>query len=321
MKLFGRLLNPVLTFIGIQLAWVLVVGFWLYWFFGRHRELRALAEKYSPELLQGSIDWIILVEGLLLLGLILAGVYVLFVYWKRQSDFYREQKAFISQMSHELRSPLASLKLHLETIGLRHMEPQQLEQFVQIMLEDTSRLEKLINNLLNANRLEQRGLRLTLRTRNLSQLISDFLEKQRPNLPQDVELNLNLTPDLNIRLDQESIEMLLRNLLENAVLHGEGAVRIDVTLTRENNHALLQFSDNGQGIAKPEQKKVFRMFYRSKGQSEPSRGTGLGLFIVRGVVLLHKGKIWLKSAAGEGTTFFIRLPLAPDGDQQRSNNP
>jgi len=317
MKVFGRLINPILAFIGIQVAWILVVGFWLYWFFGRHRELRALAEKYSPELLQGSLDWFILVEGLILLGLILAGVYVLFLYWKRQSDFYREQKAFISQMSHELRSPLASLKLHLETIGMRRMEPQKLEQFVQIMLEDTARLEKLINNLLNANRIEQRGLRLTLRTRNLSRLVAEYLEKQRQNLPQDVELQLDLIPDLQVRLEQESIEMMLRNLLENAILHAEGQIRIRVTLKRENNHALLSFADNGCGIAKPEQKKIFRMFYRSKRAGDVSRGTGLGLFIVRGVVLLHKGKIKLESEAGKGATFHIHLPLAPYGEREK----
>ena len=104
------------AFVGIQLAWIVVVVGWLYWFLGRHRELRAIAEKYSPELLNQGPDWVILVEGLVLLVAILVGVYVIFLFWSRQAALLREQKLFISQVTHELKSPLASLQLHLETI-------------------------------------------------------------------------------------------------------------------------------------------------------------------------------------------------------------
>src|SRR5512145_2641997 len=116
MKLFRRFINPVFAFIGIQLAWLLVVIFWIYWFMGKHRQLRALAEKYSPELLRGGADWFILGEGLLLLVAILVGVYVIFLFWRRQAALYSDQRNFIAQISHELKSPLASLQLHLETI-------------------------------------------------------------------------------------------------------------------------------------------------------------------------------------------------------------
>ncbi|MEJ2700424.1 MAG: sensor histidine kinase, partial [Desulfuromonadales bacterium] len=103
MKLVRRLINPLAAFIGIQLVWILVVVCWIYWFMGSHQKLRTLAEKYRPELLQGGIDWFILVEGLVLLVAILVGVYVIFVYWQRQSALLQAQRNFIAQVTHELK--------------------------------------------------------------------------------------------------------------------------------------------------------------------------------------------------------------------------
>ncbi len=138
MKWLKRIFNPLMAFIGIQLAWVLVVIVWLNWFLGNHRELRQLAEKYSPELLVGGPDWLILTEGLLLLVSILVGVYVIFLYWKKQSALVREQRHFISQVTHELKSPLASLQLHLETIRRHQPPPEKLAVFLETMLSDAT---------------------------------------------------------------------------------------------------------------------------------------------------------------------------------------
>ncbi len=309
MKFFGRLLNPLVALIGIQLAWLLVVGFWLYWFLGSHRKLRAVAERYSPELLQGGRDLIILVEGLILLVLILAGVYVLFLYWNRQVHLYRAQRDFIAQMTHELKSPLASLQLHLETLQLRRPEPAQLEGFVQTMLEDTDRLRGLIDNLLSANRLDQKGLRLTLRPCDFSAYVADYLEQRRAGFPADGSLELDIEAGLVAPIETESFDMVLRNLLENAILYADGPPRVRVRLWGEGRHCHLTFADQGRGVELREQKKVFRIFYRVRRSGETIRGTGLGLFIVRAMVLRHKGKVWLESAGpGQGTTFHILLP-------------
>lgn len=317
MKFFGRILNPLVALIGIQLAWVLVVVFWIYWFLGSNRKLRAVAERYSPELLQGGLDWIILVEGLLLLVVILAGVYVLFLYWNRQVHLYRAQRDFIAQMTHELKSPLASLQLHLETIRLRRPEPPQLDSFVKTMLEDTDRLHGLINNLLSANRLDQKGMRLTLRPCDFSSFLSGYFEERRETLPAEASLQLEIEEGLFARIDPESFEMVLRNLLENAVLYADGPPRIRVSLRGEGRFCHLTFADQGRGIERREQKKVFRIFYRVRRSGETIRGSGLGLFIVRAMVLRHKGKVWLESAgAGKGTSFHIQLPRIDRNDRR-----
>lgn len=309
MKFLRSLLNPLIIFIGIQLAWIIVVVFWIYWFLKSNRKLLALAEKYSPELLQSRLDWLVMVEGLILLAAILAGVYVIFIYWKRQSSLAREQRDFISQVSHEFKSPLASLQLHLETIRLRRPGPDQMETFLDTMLDDTDRLRNLVDNLLSANRLEQKKIRLDLIIGNLSQHVEDFFSSKRPTLPLGSQLITDITPDLYARIDPVAMSMVLRNLLENAVLYSDGPPDITLTLKAEGNWCHLSISDHGRGIGKRERKKVFRMFYRVRKPDETIRGSGLGLFIVRAFIWRHKGKVWLESdGAGKGTTFHILLP-------------
>jgi len=316
MRLFRRFINPVFAFIGIQLVWILMVIFWIYWFMGKHRQLRSLAERYSPELAQGGMDWFILVEGLLLLAAILAGVYVIFLYWRRQAALYHAQRDFIAQVSHELKSPLASLQLHLETIRRRRPPAEKMDTFLDTMLADTDRLDRLIDNLLTANRLERRGMKLSLRPRDLSAFVTGYFRPRQYALPQAGRMELALEPGLHARIDAEALETVLRNLLENALLYSSGTPQITVNLRREEQDAHLTITDCGRGLDKREQKRVFQMFYRVRQTGETIRGSGLGLFIVRAVVRLHKGKVWAESGGvGQGTTFHILLPLCEMEDR------
>ncbi len=319
MKSLRRFVNPVIAFIVIQLAWVLVVVCWVAWFLKSHHKLLTLAERYHPELLQSRLDWLLLVEGLILLGVILAGVYVIFVYWRRQANLYLAHRNFLSQVSHELKSPLASLQLHLETIRLRRPAPERLAGFLDTMLQDTGRLRNLVDNLLAANRLEQRWPGLDLRPGDLSQQIIRFLQQQRPGLPPETNLQIDITPNLWARFEPASLETALRNLLENAVLYSDDPARIQVDLHGDREHCHLVFRDQGRGIDLKEQKKVFRMFYRGRRNGESLPGSGLGLFIVRAIVWRHKGQIWLKSGGpGRGTAVHIRLPRLTTPEQEHS---
>lgn len=319
MKLFRRFINPVFAFIGIQLLWLLMVIFWVYWFMGKHRQVRALAERYSPELAQRGADWIILIEGLLLLAAILAGVYVIFLYWQRQAALYRAQRDFIAQVSHELKSPLASLRLHLETIRRRRPPAQKMEIFIDTMLADTDRLGGLIDNLLAASRLEQKGMKLSLRPVDLSTFVTHYFRPRQYALPQAAKMELAIAPGLHARIDSDAMETVFRNLLENALLYSSGTPEITIGLQREKGFAHLSFADRGRGLDKKEQKKVFQMFYRVRRSDENIRGSGLGLFIVRAIVRLHHGKVWAESEGpGEGTTFHILLPLSAEEEGEAS---
>ena len=309
LKLFGRIINPLIALIGIQLAWVLVVLVWIRWFLGNQQTLRAVAERYSPEFLDNNLNWFLLAEGLLLLILILVGAYVIFLYWRRQVALYREQKKFISQVTHELKSPLASLQLHLETIKRRKPSPGKLDEFVDTMLSDTRRLHGLINNMLTANRLELKGPRLLLKKSNLSNFVQHYFNENGKKLPSDTELKTDIEPNLYSRFEAESLEIVLRNILENAVVYSDGPARIRVSLSADDHRCHLVVTDQGRGLDEVERKKVFRMFYRAERGNERIPGTGLGLFISRAIIARHRGKIRIESAGpGQGCSVHITLP-------------
>lgn len=310
MKLFKKLFHPFITFITIQIVWILLLVFWIYWFLGRHQQFKELAASYQAEWLPDKADWLILTEGILLLVAILIGVYVIFLYWRRQASLNRAQRHFINQVTHELKSPLASIQLHLETIQMRQPSPEQLDQFLKLMQTDSDRLNGLINNLLTAGRVEHKGSKLNLQKENLSAFVEQYLIIKRDEFPEQGSLTWDITPDLFVRFEAESIETVLRNLLENALLYVSEAPVVTVTLKQEGNVAHLNFSDQGHGIPQQYRKKVFRMFYRIKRSDKTIRGSGLGLFIVRNVVRLHRGKVWIESpGTGCGTIFHIVLPL------------
>jgi two-component system, OmpR family, phosphate regulon sensor histidine kinase PhoR len=308
MKRLSRFVNPFIALIGIQLIWVLVVVFWVVWFIRSHVQWRAVAERISPDLLQNEIEWFILVEGLLLLVAILAGVYIIFLYWRRQAVLYKAQKDFIAQVSHELKSPLASLQLHLETIRRRRPSPEKMEVFLDTMLSDTERLGTLINNLLATSRLEHRGPKAPIYSGNLSEFTANYFTRHRYSLPKAGQLEMDIDPELHVRFDVESLETVFRNLLENALLYAVGPPKIRIALRREGKKAHFTLSDEGRGIPAEEKEKVFRMFYRLRQHGETIRGSGLGLFIVRAIVRLHRGRVWIESRE-KGTSIHILLPL------------
>jgi signal transduction histidine kinase len=304
-----KIFNPVMALIAVQLVWITIVVFWIYWFVGKHREFRQLAEKYRPELLGRGFNWPVMVEGLLLLVVVLVGVYVIFVYWNRQSKLYAKQRDIISQVTHELKSPLASIQLHLETIRLRRPAEDKLDAFVGTMLSDTDRLHYLINNLLMAARLEQRRKPAERRLTDISAMLTEYVERERINLPQGGSITMEAEPALKLLVDPEEMGMVLRNLFENAVLYSPGSPEIAVRLRRVGNSVRLTIQDKGRGLDKSELKNVFEMFYRVHPTGENVRGTGLGLYIVDTIISSYGGKVSVESAGlGQGCTFIITLP-------------
>ncbi|MDD2308002.1 MAG: HAMP domain-containing sensor histidine kinase [Desulfuromonadaceae bacterium] len=311
MKLLRRIFHPIMALIAIQLVWITAVVFWIYWFIGKQREFRELAEKYRPELLGQGANWPVMVEGLVMLVLILIGVYVIFVYWKRQSNLYLQQRNIISQVTHELKSPLASIQLHLETIRLRKPTEERLDSFVGIMLADTERLHYLINNLLMAARLEQRRKLSDRRMTDLTQLVNEHVERERGTLPQGGSISFEAAVGLKALVDPEEMGMVVRNLFENAVLYSPQSPEISVRLVKNGAWLQLSVQDHGRGLDKKEQKRVFDRFYRVQPPGDNVRGTGLGLYIVESVIKGYGGAVGVTSdGPGKGCTFTVKFPAA-----------
>ena len=312
MKLFRRIFHPLITFIGVQLLWVFLLVSWIYWFLGRHQQLKELADRYQAEWLPDTTDWFILAEVIVLLVAILIGTYVIFMFWRRQAALNRAQRHFINQVTHELKSPLASIQLHLDTIEMRQPEGEKLQDFVKLMQTDTERLGGLINNLLTAGKLEHKDSSLNRQYGNLSRAIEEYLQHKQPFFRTgNGKLEWKIEPGLMVNFDRDLIETVLRNLLENAVLYADGPPSVTVKLHRDGRLAHLSLADQGRGIDPKYSKKVFKMFYRIRRGDRTVRGSGLGLFIVRHAIRRHGGKVWLKSAGpGFGSTFHLTLPLA-----------
>ncbi|WP_460596844.1 sensor histidine kinase [Geomonas sp. Red276] len=308
--------KPLIVLIGIQTMWVVVVVFWIYWFIGRSKQFRDLALRYKPELVSHGLEWVVLVEGLLMLLAILVGVYVIFVYWRRQAKLYLQQRSYISQLTHELKSPLASIQLHLETVKLRDLPKDKLDGFIDTMLSDTDRLNVLTSNLLMATRIEFRQLGEKAKRIDFSKFLADYLEQKRADLPEGGRLTAEVEGGIGAVIDAEAMEMAIRNLLENALLYSPAAPEIKVSLRRQGKQCVLEVQDNGKGLRKNELDKIFDIFYRVRTAGENIRGTGLGLYIVKSVVNAHNGKITVESEGlGKGCTFRIVLPLT--GRQQK----
>jgi len=311
MRSIKNIFSPITTLIIVQVLWIGIVVLWVIWFLGRHNELRKLVEQYRPERVPPHIDWPVLTAGIVMLALVLVGLYVIFIYWKRQSRLYAEQKTFISQITHELKSPLASIQLHLETIRLRRPPAEMMERFVDTMLADTERLNNLISNFLMAAKLEQRSREASLSRTDLSSFVRNCVDDFRKNLQDDSPLSVEIEPEIHAEIDAEEIQMAIRNLLENAFLYSAAAPEVRVTLCRSGKNCILTVRDNGRGIDRKEMDNIFRMFYRVRLSGETIKGTGLGLYIVKSVVRRHNGKVSVASdGPGKGTVFTITLPAA-----------
>lgn len=310
MRLHRRISNPVIALVAVQLIWVVMVLYWVNWFMGRNRLWEELAARYSPELLTRVEGWSTLVQGLLLFALILVGVYTLFIFWRRQLRLYQQQREFITQVTHELKSPLASIQLHLETIRLRRLEPERLENFVDTMLDDTRRLHSQIDNLLLAARLEQIRRNTEPRQLDLTTFIQRYIDENLVRLPPGTRIEQHLQPGLHTVAEAEELGTVLRNLLENAVLYSNGVPELELTLARKGRFAEIRVKDNGRGLEKEELPRIFRRFYRVEQPDERIRGTGLGLYIVQSVIEGGGGKVWVESdGPGCGCTFVLQLPL------------
>lgn len=300
---------PLTTIVLATILWITLMILWIVWFVGNRNEYRDLVARYQPELLSHVSGWFTMVQGILLLILILAGMYAIFIFWKRQADLYIRQTDALAQITHELKSPLASIRLHLETIQMRNLEREKLARFVDTMLADTDRLETMITNLLMTARLERKKREIHPKPVDFSRFVGEMLERFRKKLPEGALLTERIEEGIRVSIDQESMETAVRNLLENAVRYSPDGIEITVTLARIDGHCRLTVEDRGIGIDQADLRKIFRIFYRVRTPGEHVRGSGLGLYIVRSVVTDHGGKVWAASGGrGRGSRFVIQLP-------------
>lgn len=228
----------------------------------------------------------------------------------------RRQDTFIDSVTHELKSPLASLQLCLETLGREGLEEEARQKLRRMMFEDVDRLRAFIDDVLEANRLSYaRPGMLNLSDVPLSELVERCAQAVRVRQKlEPEEVLIDVSPDLVVTTDRAALEIVLNNLIDNAAKYSERPARVAVVARRESDKKLcLEVSDNGIGIDRQNLKRVFHRFYRVEDQEvRERRGTGLGLFVVWALVKELGGDVQAFSEGrGRGTTMRVELPVSP----------
>jgi hypothetical protein len=305
------LYHPVTIFLSIQVLWILLMVIWIRWYIEKHAQFRAMAQKLRTQVEVDGSGWLPLLEGGLLLALILAGVTVIFIYWNKQHRLNQMQRAFVSNVTHELKSPVASIQLALETMALRDLSEDRRRDFIAMMLDDTERLSTLIDRILGAARIEKKRDRYRLETVSMRHFLEEVLAEDRHLYEKDGRVIVfEKGRDARVAIDRSAMRVVLANLLENAACYSPQNSKIRLRLHRDLGSCRLDVIDSGDGIRGKDLKNVFKMFWRgSEEKASRVRGTGLGLYIVRNIVKDHRGKVWASSQGmGRGSTFSVRLP-------------
>ena len=303
--------HPVTVFLSIQILWILLMVVWIWWYIEKNTQLRAMAERLRTHVEVTGFGWMPMLVGALLLTLILAGATVIFIYYLKQHRLNKMQRSFVSNVTHELKSPVASIQLALETMALRDLSDDRKREFVSMMLDDTERLTTLIDRILGAARIEKMRGRYTLEPVSMRHFLEEFLAEDRHLYEKDGRvILLEKGRDARVAIDRPAMRVVLGNLIENAARYSPRDSNIRIRLHRDLRSCRLDITDNGDGIRSKDLKNVFKMFWRSEEEhGSRVRGTGLGLYIVRNIVRDHRGKIWASSQGiGRGSTFSVRLP-------------
>lgn len=254
----------------------------------------------------------LLVLGVLSL-VVVTGVLVMFsIFLAREILEVRRQDSFIDSVTHELKSPLASLKLCLETLGRPGLGEDQRQALRDMMMDDVDRLSSFIDDVLQASRLSHDRVGLDVSEVRIDDVVDRCIENvvHRHRLDRS-SVRTEVDPSLAISTDQAAIEIVIRNLLDNAVKYSGDHVDVAVrAATDENGGAFIEVEDRGIGIPQKDLKRVFHRFYRVPGEGVRSRrGTGLGLFVVSALVRNMGGRVEAHSdGPAEGTTIRVRFP-------------
>jgi signal transduction histidine kinase len=257
---------------------------------------------------------ILLFLGAILALVIIAGMVLNTIFLVREIRRNAQHDAFINAVTHELKTPVASIRLYLETLQTRAVDEAKRAEFYRIMLEDSDRLLGTIEQVLRTGRVGHESRSLHLVPVDLRHVVEDCLARAR-TLYHLEECGLEFRPGSPIEVlgDVEEVRAAVSNLIDNAVKYSTGEVKVTVeTAPVDGKFAAVRVIDHGAGIPKAELKQIFKRFYRVAGpQTSRVKGTGLGLYIVRSVAKRHGGRAWAESEGpGQGSTFVLQLPLA-----------
>jgi two-component system, OmpR family, sensor histidine kinase SenX3 len=270
-----------------------------------------------------NVGWIILNRreavllffGVIFFAAIIGGMIVNTSFLVREIRRNEQHDSFINAVTHELKTPIASIRLYLETLQRRELDEEQKQKFYKLMLLDSDRLLGTVEQVLAAGQSGHKSSAVYRTDVDLENLVRECMDLARSRHHLDAA-GLRYEPGANgagikVQGDPEELRTAVSNLLDNAIKYSVGNVDVSVSLeTPDEKHVELKVRDRGVGIPSDELKRIFRRFYRVRGRTSARvKGTGLGLFIVRSIAKTHGGKVFAESAGeGRGTTVTLELP-------------
>lgn len=308
-------IHPVFIFIFSIVALATSLFLYIYWYVEVSVGLNSVVRKFNLDSAQflELQTWVVILVLSILVGIILVGIFTIFVYNQKTYQLYRLQHNFINNFTHELKTPVTSLKLLLETLSRHTLSREDQLKYFSYMINDVRRLSDNINQILDLASIESKSFGGEFVLVNIAQTVEEFYSNNR-HLFQNCKINIHHPLDCSYfhSIDLSLFEMLLMNLTTNAIKYNESPEpEIDITFQPYRSKLHVRFADNGIGLKKPEIKKIFKKFYQiGRSDDRSAKGSGLGLHLAQSIARLHKGKVFADSSgSGQGSVFTLVLPL------------
>ena len=246
-------------------------------------------------------------EGSTFLALILFGAVFVFRATRRQIRFSHQQHNFMMAVTHELKTPIAVAQLNLETLQKHRLDEEKQQKLINNTLQEANRLNTLCNNILLAAQLDAGAYKPIQQELNLTEIIAGSAKNFITRYPQR-KINAEINEGIFVLGEELLLQMLINNLIENALKYSPKEAPIDITLKVAHHKAILQIADGGLGISEAEKKHVFDKFYRSGDENtRNTKGTGLGLYLCKKITQEHHGQIEISDNNPQGSIFTVTL--------------
>ena len=245
-------------------------------------------------------------EGFVFIGVLVAGIFQVRKTFKREAELALQQQNFLLSVTHELKSPIASAKLQLQTLQRHELSREKQKEIIADAINDTERLNNLVENILLAAKIEDSVFVLHKEKHNLSEYLTEGMNQTMRAFNYKQKVVLAIEPDIYMSIDKTTFPSIVLNLFENAVKYSPAESTITVGLKKQDRKIILFVSDEGGGIPEKEKQFIFQKFYRVGNEEiRKTKGTGLGLYIVDYLVKQHEGVITVKNNSKGGTVFEI----------------
>lgn len=255
-------------------------------------------------------QWLmILGEGSVFLLLLVLGILRTRNSFRKEAALNAQQKNFILSVTHELRSPLASIRLQLETVQKRSLPKEKQDEIHSNAIEDIDRLNALVENILVAARIDNHSYIVHPEKNNLSSFVTELSERVKPLVLRSHLLETAISDSLQVKFDKNGFHSIFMNLVENAVKYSPASTTVSISLVKKNNEIIFSVADSGPGIPDAEKENIFARFYRiGNEETRSAKGTGLGLYIVKSLADAHGWEVSVVDQPGKkGSVFQIRI--------------